>query len=69
MSLNSLSNLKGENKKKPKKMVKAFREETDSEMLCHKITGKHFTNINDHSEYINGQGCAKLMDVLAEIGA
>ncbi len=52
-----------------KKMVKAFREETNSEMLCHKITGKHFTSINDHAEYIHGQGCAKLMDVLAQIGA
>lgn len=46
--------------------LKAFRAVTDSEMLCHKITGKHFETIDDHSEYINCGGCDKLMNVLVQ---
>ncbi len=46
--------------------LKAFRAATDSEMLCHKITGKHFETIDDHSEYINCGGCDKLMNVLVQ---
>jgi len=49
-----------------KKALKAFREQTASEMLCHKIAGKHFSNIDDHSEYIHSGGCAKLMEMLAQ---
>lgn len=48
-----------------KKLLKAFKEETNSEMLCHKITGKEFVSIDDHSEFINSGGCKKLMDALA----
>lgn len=49
-----------------KKILKAFYEATDGEMLCPKISGKRFESIEDHSEFINNGGCAKLMDILAQ---
>ena len=48
-----------------KKLRKALLEETDSEILCSKITGRSFETIDDHSEYLKNGGCQKLIDVLA----
>jgi len=49
-----------------KKLLKAFYEVTDSEILCEKISGHRFKNIDDHSEFINNGGCEKLIKELAE---
>lgn len=48
-----------------KKILKAFYDETDSEILCHTISGKQFKTIGDHTEFVNKGGCDKLMNVLA----
>jgi len=48
------------------KILKAFYEATDYEMECHKITGKRFMNINEHSEFLKNGGCDQLIKVLAE---
>ena len=53
--------------KAAKKLLRAFKEETDSETLCSKITGRKFLDINDHSEFINRGGCSKLINVLSSV--
>ena len=49
-----------------KETLRVFREETNSEMLCQKITGKRFDTLDEHTEFVNGGGCAKLIDALAQ---
>ena len=49
-----------------KRVLKAFYEVTDSEILCTKISGQHFKTVNDHSEFIKNGGCEKLIDALAQ---
>jgi hypothetical protein len=34
-------------------------------MECHKITGKRFGNIDEHSEFIKNGGCKDLINILA----
>lgn len=48
------------------KILKKFYETTNSEILCHKISGKCFKTIGDHTEFIKFGGCDKLIDVLAQ---
>jgi hypothetical protein len=48
-----------------KNILKAFCSATDSNFLCHKITGQCFKTIDDHSEFIRSGGCDKLINVLA----
>ena len=43
-----------------------FEEATRGEMLCHKITGKKFISVDDHSEFVKNGGCEKLINLLAE---
>ena len=47
------------------KTLEAFYRATDSEILCHKITGQCFKTIGDHTEFIKHGGCHKLINVLA----
>lgn len=47
------------------KTLDAFYEATDYEILCHKISGKRFDNLNDHAEFLKNGGCEKLIDALA----
>ena len=47
------------------KIINRFYEETDYEMACHKICGKRFETIDEHTEFIKNGGCKKLIDVLA----
>jgi hypothetical protein len=47
------------------KTVQLFREMTGQEMLCHKITGRHFRTLNEHTEFIKNGGCDKLINALA----
>lgn len=50
-----------------KKLLKAFRAETNSCMLCNEITDQYFETINDHSAYIKNGGCNKLIELLARV--
>jgi hypothetical protein len=53
------------NNQNAKKTIKAFCGATGSEFVCHKIAGKRFTSIADHTEFIKNGGCDKLIDILA----
>jgi C_GCAxxG_C_C family probable redox protein len=55
------------NNQDAKTILRAFYIQTDSEMLCSKICGKQFNSIDEHTEYIRGGGCGKLIDALAEL--
>ncbi len=48
------------------KILKAFSDETNSELLCQKISGQHFKTIIEHTEYLKNGGCDKLIDALAQ---
>lgn len=48
------------------KTLEVFREAADYEFLCHKITGKRFETIDDHTEFIKNGGCDKLITALAQ---
>ncbi len=54
------------NNKDAKKILKAFYEETHSEIECHKICGQQFKNSKAHSNYIKNGGCKKLIVVLVQ---
>ncbi len=49
-----------------KDILQAFSDETNSEFLCHKISGQHFNTIRDHTEYLNKGGCKNLINKLAK---
>lgn len=53
------------NNKDAKKILKAFNKETSSEIECHKICGRKFNTVNEHSDYIKNGGCNKLIDILS----
>jgi hypothetical protein len=48
-----------------KNTLKAFDDATGREMLCHKITGRRFGTVSEHTEFIKDGGCAVLIDLLA----
>ncbi len=48
------------------KLLKAFYDETDYEMLCENICGTCFKTIDDHTVFVNNGGCKKLISVLAD---
>jgi len=50
-------------------ILKKFYEMTNYEMECHKICGKRFKTIDEHTEFIKNGGCDKLIDVLADINS
>ena len=47
------------------KILNKFYEVTDYEMKCHKICGKRFKTLDEHTEFIKNGGCDKLINVLA----
>jgi hypothetical protein len=49
------------------RILKSFYEATGYEMECHKITGKRFQSLAEHSEFIKNGGCDRLMNALQEI--
>ncbi len=69
--MNTLTEVREQNKKSSfsdpstEKILKAFYDETDYEMLCNKISGQCFKTIDDHTEFIKNGGCDKLINVLA----
>jgi C_GCAxxG_C_C family probable redox protein len=48
-----------------KNIFQAFTAATHAEILCHKITGRRFKSIGEHSEFIKSGGCDKLIRALA----
>lgn len=42
-----------------------FYEITNNEMLCHKICGRKFQSVDEHTEFVKNGGCARLIEVLA----
>ena len=48
-----------------KQILLAFKDETGSEFSCHKICGKRFNSIAEHSDFVNNGGCNKLIRILA----
>ena len=53
--------------KNAKDTLKAFNNETNSEMICHKICGRTFKTIDEHSEFIKNGGCENLINTLANL--
>ncbi len=49
-----------------KNTLKVFYGATDSEILCHKISGQRFKTIDEHTEFIKNGGCGKLINLLAQ---
>lgn len=47
------------------KTLDAFLDATGSEILCHKIAGKRFKSIDDHTEFMKDGGCDKIIRALA----
>ena len=50
-----------------KEILKVFYNQTNSEMLCHKISGRQFSTINEHTEYLQNGGCSTLLEALAAV--
>lgn len=46
------------------KILNAFLEVTNYEMECHKICGKQFKTVEEHTDYIRNGGCQKLIETL-----
>lgn len=49
-----------------KKVLDAFYETTNSNILCSEITGLNFITLDDHTTYIEKGGCSKIINKLAE---
>ena len=49
-----------------KKILKSFQQETQGEMLCSKITGQTFHTVDEHNDFIQNGGCARIIEVLSE---
>lgn len=54
------------NNRPAKKILRHFNHTTGGEMICHRICGKKFEDVPDHSEFIKSGGCAPLIDELAK---
>ena len=50
-----------------KKIIRAFYTQTDSEMICKKISGKIFNNLNEHTAFIESGGCSNIITVLSKM--
>lgn len=46
-------------------ILKVFKEETSGKMRCSEICGKHFRDLEDHTEYLKQGGCKTLLKNLA----
>jgi hypothetical protein len=48
------------------KLLRIFYIQTDSEMLCNKISDKSFSTIDEHSDFIKSGGCSKIIEALSK---
>ena len=49
-----------------KRLLKAFKAETNACMECSKITNCEFKDINDHSNFLRKGGCEDIINLLSE---
>lgn len=49
-----------------KKVLKVFRQLTNDEFECRNITGLTFNSIDEHTTYLQHDGCKQLIEVLAQ---
>jgi hypothetical protein len=47
-------------------MLDAFKAETNGKMLCSDICGHRFSDLFEHTQYLNEGGCSRIMGILAE---
>jgi hypothetical protein len=47
-------------------LIERFLRSTDYEFECSAIAGRTFNDAADHASYVQGGGCAKILDALAE---
>ncbi len=45
-------------------MIDKFRQLTDGELVCSKITGRYFKDIKEHSDFIRKGGCKEIVELL-----
>jgi hypothetical protein len=50
-------------------LLKAFLQASDYEFECHKLTGRRFASLAEHSAFVQNGGCASLLDALAQAAA
>lgn len=55
------------NNPEAKKILRTFYMQTDSEILCSKICEKRFETIEEHTEFIQNGGCAKIISALSKL--
>ena len=48
-----------------KETLDAFYRVTNNQILCSELTGRHFQNIDEHTEYLKNGGCASIIEALA----
>jgi hypothetical protein len=53
------------NNKTAKKMLKAFKAETNGKMRCSEICGRQFEDLREHGNYIRTGGCNNLIKLLS----
>jgi hypothetical protein len=46
------------------KIKDTFFQETNYKIECSKICGRQFNSVNEHTEFINGGGCRRIIDLL-----
>jgi hypothetical protein len=69
--MKTMKSLRKQNGKSPfpnpeaKNTLNAFIKETNNKMSCCKITGKHFSTVKEHADFVDNGGCDKLMTILA----
>ncbi len=49
-----------------KKTMAIFYTETNAEIKCQKITGQRFNTLDEHTQFMQNGGCAKLIDKLSQ---
>ncbi len=48
-------------------IMDTFLQNTDYEFYCHKICGRRFNSVQEHTDFVNGGGCSKLIEALCNV--
>ncbi len=48
------------------KLIENFYDASDHKMECSEICGKKFSSVEDHTKYINGDGCKNIIEAVAQ---
>jgi hypothetical protein len=54
-------------KPKKSKLLQAFYQTTNHEILCSRIAGTAFSSMDDHTRFIENGGCNRLIDTLSSV--